>query len=1233
MKAIFTCLVLSLLCYIAIGQKAETTLATKLQNIAQASVSFIENKGQLTDRDGKAIPSVLFSTSTPGLDLYITTTGLTYMFVQPDEQKPIKEATPASGSAFIWERADMILEGASIRKENVIMEGPSPNSFHYFYAHCPEGISGVKAYEKITIKAVYPGIDWVLYNKAKEGFKYDFIVHPGANPEIINMVYRALNPVKPDPSGNISLTLRTGQLRENAPYSYLQETQEMIPSSFRVSTPVQKENYIESRVNVTLKENSYPTSRTLVIDPQLFWASFFGGNQDDVVNSIDTDASGNLFVTGYTNSNAFPTISAGGAYQGSTVGPADRDVFILKFGPGGAQIWATYYGGGKTDEGRAIETDAMGNVFVSGSTASGNFPLQNAGSFFQAALTGSHDGFILKFDNNGIRQWATYYGGQNVAGTMETAQCLATDAAGNLFVAGHTTAPDLPVQNAGTYFQGNISQYASDLFLLKFDNAGNRLWASYYGSAWPTSIAVDPGGNIFISGNVNVPVFPVQNAGTFFQGALAGQEDMVILKFSNTGQRLWATFYGGQNTDNAGSIACDSNGNLYVAGSTQSANFPVQAGSVFFQGALSGNMDATILKFDNAGNRLWASFFGGSGTSGTEGAVDLDIDKCDNIFFTVLINTNQNTPLKPFCDGGYQANSLKGTETDNLIVNLSGTGALLWSTYFGGDYRDGPCYIALDHSGNLFTSFTVFGGSMTMNPSYPLVNPGGTNWYNFNKTGVDLHISKFLAPGFSPPVFSYTSPYCGASTTLIPVTAPGFSGGGIFSSGSGLNIDPATGGIFTGASVPGTYTVTYVPLVCGCQSVSSTSTTVTIGITPTVNVNNAVLCGNTSTVLNASVDPASGNSYTWVPGGVNSTSLLIHPTGSGSYTLIVSSTEGCTAIAVAQVTVFQGVPPISIQPVHICAGNSATLNTQASASLNYSWMPGGQTTPSVVVSPASTTVYSVTVSVGSCSAVIFSSVLVEDISNPVLGFSYNTPLCINNPDPQPDTLPGFSAGGSYSALPGLSIDPLSGSIYLSASSPGTYLVSYSVPAVGCKNPGNNTTIVVIETPQVLSLPSQIRLSPGTSTVLTVSGGNSYTWSPAEWLSCINCPDPAVTAPQDMVYCVSSASNNCLSKACIQVNVNCENGHDFSVPNSFTPNGDHINDAFCLQGWNECLKQFSVLIFNRWGERVYESNDPGFCWDGVYKDQVLTPDVYVFVIQAEYTDHRKINKRGNISLIR
>jgi hypothetical protein len=209
--------------------------------------------------------------------------------------------------------------------------------------------------------------------------------------------------------------------------------------------------------------------------------------------------------------------------------------------------------------------------------------------------------------------WATYYGGSHYEGYFYYKHIsISTDANGNVFVVGWTGSTDFPTLNpgGGAYYQpacGGCSPYYGDAFILKFNNNGIRLWATYYGGIhgdWATSISTDANENVFVVGGTVSYNFPTQDpgGGAYYQPNYAGEYDVFILKFNNSGVRLWATYYGGSGSDEATSISTDANGNVFVVGYTYSTEFPTYdpGGGVYYQPNNAGIQDAFILKFSGS---------------------------------------------------------------------------------------------------------------------------------------------------------------------------------------------------------------------------------------------------------------------------------------------------------------------------------------------------------------------------------------------------------------------------------------------------------------------------------------------------------------------------------------------------------------------------------------------------------------------------------------------------------
>src|SRR5258705_5823805 len=269
-----------------------------LHSLQDQPVYFFENKGQMTDENNNPVPSVLIKASDPCMNVFVTEKGLTYVFVKSEEKFERKSGLESKGEKeeiFEIEKAwiNLHLEGATIKKENVVKETDSREHFNYFYPHCADGIYGVKGYQRLTIKNIYPGIDWVLYVNSKTGMKYDFVVHPGADPNQIKLVYESAKPLTINTQGDIQIETPLGVLTESAPVSFIKETNESVESSY--SSKVIDKNNVEVTFNI-----STPVNSTLIIDPQQVWGTLFSGTSDQGgATSMEVDNNNNLFIVGY----------------------------------------------------------------------------------------------------------------------------------------------------------------------------------------------------------------------------------------------------------------------------------------------------------------------------------------------------------------------------------------------------------------------------------------------------------------------------------------------------------------------------------------------------------------------------------------------------------------------------------------------------------------------------------------------------------------------------------------------------------------------------------------------------------------------------------------------------------------------------------------------------------------------------------------------------------------------
>lgn len=728
---------------------------------------FIENLGQMKDFNGIPVPSVLFRTEAPGVAFWITEQGLTIQTLKLEGEG--EGEGKKKSKKILWERIDIILDGASVRKENIQKENPIIGHSNYFDGNNPEGIYGVKQYEKITIKEIYKGIDWVFYRKNDGTLKYDFVVQPTADPNQIQLLYRSKSPIYIDENGALNMHTNYGDVQEAAPLSYYAgneiKTQFKKHSSSKIL--MNKDSGYESKVTFFLENLTDQRTSNLIIDPEIVWGTFFGGWGIDGPLSTETDNSGNLFVTGYcSQDDFFPTFNpGGGAYFQGEMADVSMDIFILKFSNDGVLNWATYYGGNDFDLGTYIIADNEGNIFITGRTKSTDFPTQDlgGGAYFQADCAGGSDVFILKFNNSGIRQWATYYGGSGGPFSLERGGSMAIDNEGNLFIVGLTESNGLPTEDpgGGAYYQPAING-SKDAFILKFNSSGVREWATYYGGSDRDdnrSVCVDSDGRLFITGITSSDDLPIEDPGgtTYMQSIPGGVapgiggdwgaiNDAYITRFDAAGVLEWSTYYGGANEDRGNTIRVDDQNNLFVVGSTNSDDITTLdlGGDAFYQGVYAGMHDIFLLRFNDTGTLEWGTYFGGDEDEAwvLDNNVEyLDISPCGELYLAFCTASNDMITVES-CDDGYQKDS--GADYDQYIAKFNSEGVLKWGTYLGGDGKDVRAMVALDDNGNLFLSGEWMNSIIDSEETYPLTDAG--TYFDDTQNGTDdLFFAKFVS--------------------------------------------------------------------------------------------------------------------------------------------------------------------------------------------------------------------------------------------------------------------------------------------------------------------------------------------------------------------------------------------------------------------------------------------------------------------------------------------------------
>ena len=299
----------------------------------------------------------------------------------------------------------------------------------------------------------------------------------------------------------------------------------------------------------------------------LVFSSYLGGSGPDNANGVAVDQQGNIYIAGETASTNFPLFNP---FQKLLAG--GEDAFISKFSGIGVLLYSTYLGGGADDRATAIAVDASGNVYVTGSTYSSNFPMISA---CQSTLGGGQDAFVAKIGTTGSSLiYSTYLGGSGgTVGAPEAGNGIAVDLLGFAYVVGTTSSSNFPTSNPIQSFLSG----SQDAFVLKLSPSGNSLvYSTYLGGSSidiGTAITIDGAGRAYVAGYTASTDFPLANA---VQSSNAGGYDAFVVSLNSLGSAVEAgTYLGGSGADSAYAIALDSSGAIYVAGQTLSSNFKI----------------------------------------------------------------------------------------------------------------------------------------------------------------------------------------------------------------------------------------------------------------------------------------------------------------------------------------------------------------------------------------------------------------------------------------------------------------------------------------------------------------------------------------------------------------------------------------------------------------------------------------------------------------------------------
>ena len=951
------------------------------QFINHSDWNFVENKGQLATSDIK------YYGRQGGVNIYCKPGIISFVFTKTEkESDQISESTsqPSGSNSPLkrglggfslareteqkttLNRADLILLNSNPTAQIFASEQQEYYENYYTTGNADSGIINVHTFKTITYKSIYPNIDLVLHSR-ENGMKYEFVVYPGGKVSDIQMQWNGLENMQMTENGGVEYAVAMGKMEESAPYSFVRADPFVRPDApysdagrthrsapYKLACGEIESQFILKNNLIGFKTGKYDKSKTLVIDPTLVWGTYFGGTNYDNCSKIALDSNGYLYVCGETSSQN--NIATSGAYQ--TANPVPNEVgFFAKFDTSGKIQWSTYYEGDYQSGIASLAIDNTGYLYIAGNTDSKS-GIATTGAY-QTSFGGFNgDAFLAKFTQNGVRIWATYYGGSGNDGADD----VTIDKSGNVYITGITEGSPSGIATKGAY-QTSYGSSQEDAFLAKFNQNGGILWATYFGGPGVDngySVATDVSGNVFIAGECESAT-GISTKGAY-QTSYGGNDDGFLAKFDSTGKIQWSTYYGGGGAEDGADVAVDRSGNIFISGYTQSTTGISTKGAfqVSPDPSITNYPDGFLAKFSNSGTLLWSTYYGGNGADYLGG---LTLDPIGNVYMSGSTSSTTNMATA----GSYQP-YYNGDE-DGLLVKFDNNGNRIWATYFGGKGQDGIASVVLSRSSCIYIAgWSSSTSGIANSGGYQKIYGGSTDGFIAkisNSKRVDAGIDSFI---------SLSGNYCKGtipvlirlqnfglneldsvkiSMSINGILLPPYSWTGKLQADSTVVVN--LGNIAFPAGTDTTKVWTFNPNGLKDSFPGNDTAFATIKTYPLPPANagpDTILCYDETYTMRGS----GGITYVWHPAtylssAVDPNAIAILP-NTERYELVVSNVYGCIDSAPVLLKVR---PKLAVKAITlnnpVCYGNPVTINAIGtggdSLHYKYQWVDDGATSDSL----------------------------------------------------------------------------------------------------------------------------------------------------------------------------------------------------------------------------------------------------------------------------------------------
>lgn len=976
----------------------------------------------------------------------------------------------------------------------------------------------------------------------------------------------------------------------------------------------------------------------------LVYSTYFGGSGNDLPNNMVVNASNELVVCGSTTSGNLPTTT--GAYSSTNSGAAD--IYVAHFNAtGSALIGATYIGGSSSDgvnltslspnygDGNRGEvfTDATGNIYVASSTSSSNFPVTTGA--YQTTNGGGQDGCILKLNPTcSSLMYSSYLGGSG----DDACYALVLTSTGNIVTVGGTTSTNFPT-TAGVVHataQGGTDGFVSVLSTTTGLVSSSFLGTTAYDHAY--KVQIDPSNNIYVMGQTS-GAYPI-STGVYN----LSNGDIFIDKLSPTlNSSLLSTRMGNNQTNGQKFVPTaflyDDCGNVYLCGFYPNATLPVSPNAF----STTGGFWLAVLETDFAG-LVYATFIGGGDH------VDGGTSRFDpkGIVYHSVCTANLNFPTNPSVwspnklAGGYDCASFKfnfeamGVKAGFALgasSNDSGCAphavdfvneSIIANNYVW-NFGDGSPTTTAASPSHTFTAPGTYTVSLHANNPVSCITDD-TFYMDIHVFGADV-----------PQLVTKDTVICLFQPTDItvevtnPVSVLSYSwqpSNGVLSSPNlqTVTVDPSVSQDFT-------VTVTNTDEICSAEATASVHIDVFDPILFNVVSNDTVICLGESVPLHATGD--SLFTYQWSPDievlNANSISTIATPTQSRDYMLTVTYGD-CLPHQEAITVNVEPVPQVNAGPDQvICTYDTvqlfAAVLPSTFSAYSFQWSTSLNLSDSTIQAPVFdgdlTTRLDVTVKTpAGCTGkdTLFITVHPGDF----LTASADTGVC---PPAEVHLLSGGASTYSWSPAYGLTATNIADPV----ASPGTS-TTYTVTGISQHNCVDSQQVVMDVYPRaVIALPDEVTIWTGEHYQMSPEGNCLYySWFPSSGLSGANISNPLASPEVRTRYFVTAVTEHgCEVKDSIDILVNEEAVID--MPNAFAP-GSSVNGTLKV-GKRGIAQLKHFRIYNRWGNKVFETANIDEGWDGKFNNSAQPLGVYVYSIEAVTNKGKIFVKQGNITMVR